>query len=455
MNAVPLYEKPGTQSKDLMAQVMEDKAIFEGHTGQRDIHWRRWGARKNVMICVKYWRCALIAISAVAMSVPVVIALGSQATVDAEAAKSLVAGESFVYRFDPVSESFTFTFTVPGQNANPWDIIVVPGTGYLDIWFTESAMDRIGRLTYTDTNDYAFREYTLTAGSRPLNLTWGGGSIWFTAAEGDYIGRLEPVTGQIDEFKVTAGSYPADLVYTPDGGVWFTEMMADRIAHLIIESDHIYLPLVAHNVDGTPASSIQHPASSIQHPTLNSSTVTATEHYTVVEYFDDSLSGGRPYGIAAAGASVYFAQTANDRVTRFTPPNTWIHIYSLISDIPNEPYALTLDNLGGVWGTERAGNRISRYEYGTFPVVSPYSLSPSASLPTGIAVDANDYLWFTQWHAGQIGRLIPAGTPRKDYYPLPLAGLTPTGIAVDQAGYIWVLASSPHRVCLPVIIHSF
>ncbi len=365
------------------------------------------------------WRCVLIAVGVITVSVALVLLLGSQAPAGAGAAMPLITnseGESFVYRFDPGTSSFVFTFTVPTENANPWDVAVVAGTSHLDVWFTELGVDRIGRLTYTDTNDCTFHEYTLTVGSRPLNLVSGGGFIWFTAAGGDYIGRLDPATGQIDEFAVPAGSYPADLDYAPDGSIWFTEMMADQIARLVI---------------------------------------TSTADYAVTEYFHTSLSGGRPYGVVAAGTSVYFAQTANDLVTRFTPPDSWIQIYGFAPDIPDEPYALALDGSGRVWGTERAGSRVSHYEYGTFPIVIPYDLAPSGSLPTSLVADANDYLWFTQWQAGQIGRLIPGGHPQRDYYPLPLAGLTPTGIATDSAGDLWVLASRPYRVYFPVAMRSY
>lgn len=370
------------------------------------------------MISARGWQCVFIAVSAIALSAVFVLILGNQTPAGARAAMLGAANpgdESFVYQFDPDTSSFVFTFTVQTDNANPRDVVVVSGAGHQEVWFTESGADKIGRLTYTDTNIYAFQEYTLTVGSRPLNLVSGGGFIWFTEAGGDRIGRLDPATGQIDEFEMTAGSYPADLDYATDGSIWITEMKADQIAHLVI---------------------------------------TSTDDYAVTEYSTPSLSGGRPYGIVSAGTSVYFAQTANNLVTRFTPPDSWVHIYSPVSGLPEEPYALALDGSGQVWGTERAGNRISHYAYGTFPIVVPYNLSPSGSLPTSLVADADNHLWFTQWQAGQIGRLTPGGSPQKDYFPMPLSGLTPTGIATDSDGNIWVLASKPYRTYLPVVIRS-
>jgi streptogramin lyase len=174
--------------------------------------------------------------------------------------------------------------------------------------------------------------------------------------------------------------------------------------------------------------------------------VTSTSNYSFAEYFSSTLAGGKPYGIVAVGSSVYFAQTANDKVTRFTPAgNSWIDIRSCITVcIPKEPYKLVLNSLGKVWGAERAGNRVSQYEYGTFPVIDPHAVSPTGSLPTGIAVDASDGIWFTQQSAGQIGRLNPSPPMTISYYALPQPTAFPSGIAADTGG--WVGRPDPYQV---------
>jgi virginiamycin B lyase len=186
--------------------------------------------------------------------------------------------------------------------------------------------------------------------------------------------------------------------------------------------------------------------------------VTPTGEFTVTEYTSPITTAGQgqPYGIAVVGESVVFAHPRElvDCVTRFTPPSTWMHITGFTADIPDWPYELAIDSLGQVWGTERAGNGVSLFGFGTMPIVNRYALTPSHSQPSGLVADANDHLWFTQWQAGQVGRLIPGGHPQKDYFPLPLTGLNPTGITTDDAGSIWVLASRPHRVYLPTITQS-
>lgn len=345
-----------------------------------------------------------------------VLAQASPAAGTARSSGRASAGDSFVTLFDSTAETFVFTFTVPTEGAGPRDVLVVRRPGYQEVWFTESGADRIGRLTYTDTTRYVFRDYKLEAESSPSGLTSGGGFIWFTESGTDRIGRLDPETGTLDEFECPAGAYPADLDHASDGSVWFTERMRDRIARLV---------------------------------------VTATDDYAVEEHFTASLSDGRPQGIVVAGRSVYFAQTENDRVTRFSPPDTWLQLYDLpgASDAPNGPYELALESADVVWTTERGGNRITRIEVGTYPLVTPHTLTPTHSVPMGLARDArNGHLWFTQWAAGQIGRFVPGSGI--EYYPLPLRDLAPTAVAVDGGGHVWVVASRPSRVHLPLMVRS-
>lgn len=365
-------------------------------------------------MATRQWRYALAAAGGAAAALAFALVVVGPAPVAAGAPTPPAvrdAGASYVYRFNPSGATFVFTFTLPADYADPADVLVIAGAGSQEVWITESGANTIGRLTFTDTSHYSFHDYALIANSQPLNLTSGGGFVWFTAPGRDYIGRLDPTTGQIDRFQATAGCYPADLAMAPDGSIWFTEMMADRISRLV---------------------------------------VTSTTDYAITRYSHPLLSGGRPYGIVVRSGTIWVAQTAGDRVTQFTPPATWVHVY--VPGLPDEPFQLVPGTTAGVWGTERAGNRISYYDYGTFAIINPHSLSPSGSRPWGLAIDASGRLWFTQWAAGRIGRLIPGVPAQRDYYSLPLPSLAPTGIAVDSAGMVWAVASYRPHVYLPIVI---
>lgn len=363
------------------------------------------------------WHILLVTVIAVVASAALMCVLEGHGTVRADAASAVVAdppGESFVYAFDPDAEAFPFTFALPVKDANPRDVLAIRTAERTDVWFTESGADRIGRLIYTATSEYLYEPYGLPAGSKPLSLIASDDVIWFTAPGADAVGRLDPSTGDVEMFEVGAGTYPADLAVGPNGHIWFTQMMADQLAELVI---------------------------------------TSTTDYAVNVYTDSPLSGGRPRGIAFTGRSIYLAQTANDLISIFTPPADWIHMPVYFPITLDEPYALTVDGRGRVWGTERAGNVLGRYGYGTFPDITQYELSPGGSQPTDIAAGPDDSLWFTQYAAGQIGRLDQA-TKQFAYYLLPQPDLAPAGISVGSEGHVWVVASRPHQVHLPLVIRN-
>lgn len=324
-----------------------------------------------------------------------------------------MAGTGYVYLFDSENEEFIFTFTLPMLDANPRDVDVVTQGSVQEVWFTEPGADRIGRLVYTDTEHTSYQAYDVGPGCSPLNLEVDGQWVWFTAPGCDQIGRLSRQTQSTDTFDITpAGTYPADLAIAGDGSVWFTQMQADQLAHLV---------------------------------------VTSTVDYQLTTYQDDLLDGGRPYGIALAQQGVYIAQTMNDKVSKYTPATgLWLNVSLPGMDNLENPYKLTVGNEGAVWGTEMSGNRVTRFTYGTFAVLASYDLEPAGSSPMALAAGAADRLWFTQWGAGQIGRLATKAETLS-YYPLPMDRLAPSGVVVEDQN-VWVVATKPYVVYLPLIV---
>lgn len=86
---------------------------------------------------------------------------------------------------------------------------------------SESIVDRLtpnGELT----------EFPLPADSGyPARIAVGpDGNVWFTEPIGDRIGRITPL-GQIERFPLPRGSRPGDIVTGPDGALWFMEEAED------------------------------------------------------------------------------------------------------------------------------------------------------------------------------------------------------------------------------------
>jgi Collagen triple helix repeat (20 copies) len=101
-----------------------------------------------------------------------------------------------------------------------------------NLWFTERAGNRIGRVTPAGT----ITEFTtgITANSGPYEIAAGpDGNLWFTEIDGNRIGRITP-TGTVTEFGtgITASAQPTGIAAGPDGNLWFTELNGERIGRI-------------------------------------------------------------------------------------------------------------------------------------------------------------------------------------------------------------------------------
>jgi virginiamycin B lyase len=108
----------------------------------------------------------------------------------------------------------------------PGDIIVGPDGA---LWFAQQ--NGIGSISPVSG---AISEHALPADVQPEQLVVGPDSaIWFTDENGQ-IGRLDPISGNVQEFgdDDTAGGAPEGITVGPDGAIWFTLPDSGQIGRL-------------------------------------------------------------------------------------------------------------------------------------------------------------------------------------------------------------------------------
>jgi virginiamycin B lyase len=115
----------------------------------------------------------------------------------------------------------------PAGTALPQAIVLGPGP---DVWFTDQANNRIGRL---DPATETFTMYPVpTPTSAPLGLTRGpDGALWFTERAAAKVGRMAP-DGTFTEWALSPGAFPNRIVTGPDGAIWFTELLAGKLGRI-------------------------------------------------------------------------------------------------------------------------------------------------------------------------------------------------------------------------------
>jgi streptogramin lyase len=114
-----------------------------------------------------------------------------------------------------------------GLNSSSVPVGIAPDNGNT-VWFTDDgATKAIGKFNIA-TDQISETGAGLDPSSDPEFIAPGpDGNFWFTDPGVPAIGRLNPSTGQIDEFGsshgLNPGSYPVGIVPGQDGNVWFTD----------------------------------------------------------------------------------------------------------------------------------------------------------------------------------------------------------------------------------------
>ena len=112
-----------------------------------------------------------------------------------------------------------------------------------NLWFTESDVNKIGRLDPTkltgcDTAPTTcITEFTIpTPGTGPAGITAGppsDGALWFTEKTTNKIGRITTAGVVTGEFPVMTGAAGVqDIIAGPDGNIWFTEETINKVGKI-------------------------------------------------------------------------------------------------------------------------------------------------------------------------------------------------------------------------------
>jgi virginiamycin B lyase len=328
------------------------------------------------------------------------------------------SGDSFVFRFDPALEAFE-AFTIPTAGAAPDGIAVFerPGAS-TEVWFAESGADRIGRLVYTGTTDYTWREYGLPAGSRPLNVVVdGAGRAWFTENGRNRIGRVDGTTGVTHEFVIsTTDVAPYDLNIAPDGSIcWFTERGTDHLGQLV---------------------------------------VTTTTDYMVHEFSVGISDAGLAGVVVENDDSVWAVLSNQNKLARLKPSNGRVDRTPPLYPTPAHPFMAVLTP-NRLWFTELYGNHISLYALTTQEFGLRYDVPTPNSRPYDLDADsAGETVWFSEQLGGKIGRLVLTPTATFTEFPVPLPQARIQGLAVDSDDVVWFVADTWHTVNLPLIMRQ-
>jgi streptogramin lyase len=125
---------------------------------------------------------------------------------------------------------------VPWSGTRPRDPYVGPGG---IVWFAGQTGNYVGQL---DPSSGEFRRFDLPAGAGPHNVI-ASDFIWYAGNGDAHIGRLDPATGQVAVHPMPdpAAADPHTLVFDAQGDIWFTVQQGNFVGKLRAASGEIRL----------------------------------------------------------------------------------------------------------------------------------------------------------------------------------------------------------------------
>jgi virginiamycin B lyase len=235
-----------------------------------------------------------------------------------------------------------------------------------------------------------------TKGAYPHDPAVGpDGALWFTEQMANKLGRLDPATGAFKEYPLVEGknSGPHGLVADKEGNIWFTANFGGYIGELDPRTGKV--------------TEYQMPDASVDDP------------HTAV--FD-------AHGI------LWFTAQGGNAVGRLDPRTGKIELKKVQTESAL-PYGIQTDSKGVPFFCELGTNKMGRIDPTTM-TITEYKL-PEGARPRRLAIAANNTIYFTDFKGGNLGRLDPASGAVK-MWPSPGGHESgPYGIAITPDGMVW------------------
>ena len=249
-------------------------------------------------------------------------------------------------------------------------------------------------------------EWELAAGTFPHDPAVApDGALWYTGMQANTIGRVDPRTGQVKEYKLpTPDSGPHGIVADRDGNIWFTANYSGYIGRFDPKTN-IFREYALPN----PA---------------------ARDPHTLV--FDQK-------------GMLWFTVQGGNFVGRLDPASGRIELRKLKVE-KSRPYGLVVNSKGVPFFCEFGRNMLASIDPRTMEITE-YPL-PEGARPRRLAITPDDMVYYSDYARGRIGWLDPKTGVTGDIASPGGDRSAPYGMASTRDGIIWYSESgvSPNTI---------
>jgi virginiamycin B lyase len=226
------------------------------------------------------------------------------------------------------------------------------------------------------------------------------GAIWFVGQRGNYLGVLDPVSGEVSRYDLPERALPHNIVAGPEGDLWYAGNGDSHIGRIDPETGDVI------------------------------------RRYPMPEGVRD------PHTLAFApdGRLWFTAQGAN-RVGRLDPSTGEVEIVTPERD-RSRPYGIVVDESGTPWIALFGTNRIASIDPRTLEM-QEHELPWADARPRRLARTSDGMIWYVDYARGSLGRLDPSTGDVREW-PAPAgAESRPYAMTVDDRDRLWFVETGP------------
>ena len=298
----------------------------------------------------------------------------------------------------------------------------------------------------------------ITPGSQPQGIAVGpDGNLWFTEPAGHRIGRITPA-GVVTEFPLSADATPVGITVGPDGNLWFTEGAGPGWLGRISTSG------VVEEYPRPGAEAASNLQGIVTGPDGN---LFVADPSGVIRIYTATAARWPAYAFSGRARAIATGPDGNlwapleafsgstGKIARLSPDDTLQDSLpgGTTSAATGERDAITVGPDGNLWFTEWEGPRIIRVDPrktsgGVTEFTAGIRPDPAVGArtePSGIAAGPDGNLWFTEKGADQIARITPQGTVT-EFATGITPGAGPAQIVAGPDGNLWFTESTGDKI---------
>lgn len=239
--------------------------------------------------------------------------------------------------------------------------------------------------------------------TRPRDPAVGGpDQIFFVGQQGDYVGLLQPSTGEFRRFDLPDGAGPHNVIVGEDGAAWYAGNQQSHIGRLDPETGDITV-----------------------YEMPNPETV--RDPHTLV--FDDA-------------GDLWFTVQFSNYVGRLSPSRDGEIGLIEVPTARARPYGIVLDSTERPWFVEFGSNKIGMIDPATLRLFE-YPLPDPEAGPRRIALTSDDMIWYVDHDRGYLGRMDPVSHEVVEWKTPGGSASRPYAMAVDDEDRLWFFETNP------------